>query len=118
MNISFGLTVEQFKNRSKDVTRRLGWVRLKAGDVLMGCEKCMGLKPGEKINRLGRIRVVSVRRESLNQMEIRPLYGRREAAREGFPDMTGATFVQFFCKANKCTPETIVTRIEFKHLED
>jgi hypothetical protein len=67
-NISFSLTTEQFKARTKTVTRRLGWTFLEPGTVLMGCEKCMGLKPGEKIVRLGRIRVVSVRRERLVRM--------------------------------------------------
>jgi hypothetical protein len=116
-NISFGLTVEQFKDRQKDVTRRLGWANLKAGDVLMGCAKCMGLRPGEKINRLGKIRVVSIYREPLETMTSIPDYGALEVAREGFPEMTPAAFVQFFCKANKCAPKTIVTRIEFEYLD-
>jgi hypothetical protein len=116
-NISFGLTVEQFKDRSKDVTRRLGWKTLRAGDELMGCEKCMGLKPGEKLKRLGKIRVISAYREPLETMTSIPDYGALEVAREGFPKMTPTAFVQFFCKANKCTPETIINRIEFEYLD-
>ncbi len=46
-NISFSLTERQFMDKSKTVTRRLGWKFLKPGDRLMGCRKCMGLKPGD-----------------------------------------------------------------------
>jgi capsid protein len=49
-NISFSMTESQFLDGSKDVTRRLGWLTLQAGDHLMACRKCQGLKPGEKIN--------------------------------------------------------------------
>lgn len=54
-NISFSLTEEQFLDDSKSVTRRLGCAFLKPGDRLMACRKCMGLKMGEKIVRLGEI---------------------------------------------------------------
>ena len=43
-------------------------------------------------------------------------YGRDEAIREGFPDMTGGQFVEMFCKHMAATPQTIVTRIEFRHV--
>ena len=42
------LTKEQILARTKTVTRRLGWWFLKPGDVVWACEKCMGLKKGEK----------------------------------------------------------------------
>ena len=45
-NMSFALTTEQFKARTKTVTRRFGWWFLKPGDVVRGVEKAMGLKPG------------------------------------------------------------------------
>jgi hypothetical protein len=48
-NISFALTTAQFLDGSKDVTRRIGWKNLNAGDVLCAVKKGMGLKPGEKI---------------------------------------------------------------------
>lgn len=116
-NISFSLTTEQFKARTKTVTRRLGWLFLIEGDELMACEKCMGLKKGEQIVRLGRIRVVSVQRNALWRLKAYRAYGTAEAEREGFPDLTGAMFVALFCKHMKCTPETIVTRIEFEYLD-
>lgn len=110
-NISFQLTTRQFRDRTKTVTRRLGWLRLKAGELLMGCEKCMGRKPGEPLVRLGTIRVLDVRRERLDAITA------EDVAREGFPEMTPAEFVLFFCKSHKgCTPETEVTRIEFEYL--
>lgn len=116
-NISFSLTEEQFLNGTKDVTRRLGWLNLKAGDRLMACRKCMGLKPGESIVRLGEIEVVSVRREPLNRMSADAAYGRAEAIREGFPQMTGGQFVEMFCEHMKATPATVVTRIEFRRIK-
>ena len=115
-NISFSLTEPQFMDKSKDVTRRLNWKQLKPGDRLMGCRKCMGLKPGESIFRLGEIEVVSVRQEPLNRMTADAAYGHAESIREGFPEMTGGQFVEMFCKHMAATPQTIVTRIEFRHV--
>lgn len=116
-NISFALTTEQFKARTKTVTRRLGWAKLGPGDVLMGCVKCMGLKPGQKIERLGKIRVVAVRREFLSDMLADSAYGRRECQREGFPRMRADEFIEMFCRSHSgCTPETVVTRIEYEYL--
>lgn len=117
-NISFALTTPQFKARTKTVTRRMGWLNLKAGDQLMGVEKGMGLKPGEAIKRLGAIRVTSVRREPLNTMVINQVYGADECEWEGFPDLTPSQFVDFFCASHKgCEPHSVVTRIEFEYME-
>lgn len=116
-NISFALTTEQFRYRTKTVTRRLGWKTLKAGDVLCACVKCMGLKPGEQLERLGLIRVTSVRRERLDRMNA-TVYGAREALLEGFPWMPGREFVQMFCSHMKCNHDTEVTRIKFEYLEE
>ena len=114
-NISFALTTEQIRNKTKTVTRRLGWKFLKPGDVLNACVKCMGLKPGEKIERLGQIRVVNVRREELSDMI--EAEDSREAAAEGFPELTNTGFVQMFCEHMKVKPSQIVTRIEFEYDE-
>jgi len=120
-NISFQLTTEQVKNRSKTVTRRLGWKNLKAGELLQACEKCMGLGKGGKINRLAVIRVVSVRREQLKSMLPTKTagsagYGMLEALKEGFPNLGGKGFVAMFCEHMKCKPRTKVTRIEFEYV--
>lgn len=111
-NISFALTTEQFKNKTKTVTRRLGWRGLKIGTILMGCKKCMGLRPGEQIERLGMIRVTGVFREKL--LDVAGWAD--ETAKEGFPEMTPDEFIVMFCKEMKCTPSTEVTRIEFEYL--
>lgn len=115
-NISFFLTTQQIRERTKTVTRRLGWKFAKIGDVLNACVKCQGLKKGEKIDRICQIRITDVRREPLSKMYA-TVYGRDEARKEGFPDMWGCNFVDMFCKNMKCEPETQVTRIEFEYIE-
>lgn len=61
--MSFSLTTPQFLARTKTVTRRLGWARAKVGDIVTAVEKAQGLKAGEKVRRLGTIRLLSVERE-------------------------------------------------------
>ncbi len=112
-NISFALTEPQFLDGSKTVTRRMGWRKLQAGQHLMGVRKAMGLKPGEKIVRLGIIIVTWVNPEPLRRID------RDEVVREGFPNMTPEEFIAFFCRSHKgCTPETEITRISFRHVKD
>jgi len=48
-NMSFFLTTDQIRNKTKTVTRRDGWLFLKPGDIVQACVKCQGLKKGEKI---------------------------------------------------------------------
>jgi hypothetical protein len=116
-NISFSLTTPQFLAGTKDVTRRMGWENLKAGDELCAVEKGQGLKKGEKVKRLGMIRVADVRREPLNRMTKEPDYGKRECAREGFPHDTPTQFVEYFCASHRgCYPNKVITRIEFVKL--
>lgn len=110
-NISFALTTAQFLDGSKSVTRRLGWKTLKPGDVLMACRKCQGLRPGEKIERLGPIRVVKVWREQLY------LITKSDVIREGFPDMSAGEFVDMFCKHMGVQSDAEVTRIEFERID-
>jgi hypothetical protein len=106
--MSFALTERQLVMGHKTVTRRLGWKTLKAGDELLAVDRCMGLKKGQKSRALARIRVVGVCREPVaNATDL-------EARLEGFPHMTGAEFVRFFCGAMKCEPHTLVTRIAFR----
>lgn len=112
-HISFALTTEQFRNRTKTVTRRLGWKNLKPGTELMACEKCQGLKKGEKVKKLGAIRVIAVSRETLVAIEDE---GKSGPVREGFPEMDTWDFIDFFCKHNDCAPWSEVTRIEFEYL--
>lgn len=113
--ISFSMTTPQFLDGSKDVTRRMGWLDAEAGDVLMAVEKAMGLGKGGKVNRLGLIQLVNVRREKLRDLIDRDDgYGFDECRREGFPHYSPPMFVEFFCKGHKgCIPGSTVTRIEF-----
>lgn len=120
-NMSFMLTKQQIRNRTKTVTRRMGWLMLRPGNLLCAVEKGMGLKPGEHIQRLGTIRVVDVRREPLKAMLEDVDYGMAECVKEGFG--THATlrwpseFVPFFCSSHKgCKPDSLVTRIEFEYV--
>ena len=74
----------------------------------------MGLKLGEKVEKLNVIRVVSVRRESLERMLLEPAYGQDECIKEGFSDLTPEQFVSMFLKHNrKMNIRDSVTRIEF-----
>jgi len=109
-NMSFMLTTEQIKNKTKTVTRRIGWWFLKPGDILNACEKCQGLKKGEKVKKICQIGVVSVRTDWLKAIDS------NELKLEGFPSMTVADFIDMFCKHNKCRPGSIVNRIEFMYL--
>lgn len=116
-NISFSMTTAQFIAKTKDVTRRVGWKTLVGGVVLNGCEKCQGLKAGEKVKKLGQIKTTVVRREPLRRMIDEPEYGKIEVVREGFPDLTPEQFVAKFCKGHAgCKPETVITRIEYVYL--
>lgn len=113
-NISFSLTTDQVKRRTKTVTRRIGWRKLRNGQILNACVKCMGLRAGEKIVRLAQIRVVSVSTEPLNFILNR---GRTECAREGFPDLSPQEFVAMFASHMKCQEDTEVTRIAFEYVD-
>lgn len=122
-NISFALTEQQVRDRTKTVTRRIGWKTLKPATVLRGVEKAQGLKKGEHVVPLCTIKVVDVRREPLSRISDSRTaeaqrYGAEECAREGFPRMTPAAFVMFFMKSHPgCHPDTEVTRIEFEYVE-
>lgn len=110
-NISFAITTKQFQNRSKTVTRRMGWKHLKVGDELRGVKKAMGLRKGEKIEVLGTIKIVDVRFEPLNAIT------QHDVILEGFPEMNCSEFIDMFCKSHKgCTPDTVITRIEYKYV--
>lgn len=110
-NMSFMLTTRQMKNRTKTVTRRLGWKFLKVGELVQACVKCQGLSKGERVEKLGVIRIVDVRQQRLAQID------KLDCEREGFPGMHPWHFAEMFCREMFCKPTTIVTRIEFEHVE-
>lgn len=109
-NMSFSMTTDQFRARTKTVTRRFGWWFLKPGDVVCGVEKAMGLKKGEKIKRLGMIRIVSTRTEPLDWIT------NAELDLEGMPDTSPREFVAWLCERYKVLPHKPVNRIEFEYL--
>jgi len=97
--------------RKKTVTRRLGWWFLKPGDQVMAVEKARGLKRGETVRPIGRIRIVKAGAERLKEIDPSDL------AREGFPAMARAEFIREFCRTHRgCKPTTKVNRIEFEFL--
>ena len=118
-NMSFMLTRQQVLDHSKTVTRRMGWKRLLPDCQIQPVAKGMGLKLGEKIERIGLpVLIVCVEFEPLCRMTDDPEYGKAECIKEGFPDLTPSEFIDMFCNSHKgCLPGTEVTRIEFKYLE-
>ena len=109
-NMSFSITTEQVRNKTKTVTRRLGWSNLKVGEELHAVEKCQGLKKGEHVTRICMIRVVSVTKESLDEIT------KVECVKEGFPEMSPVEFVRMFAKHNHCDNDRTINRIEFEYL--
>lgn len=114
-NISFSLTTQQVRERRKTVTRRLGWHHVRPGDLLKPVEQCMGLKRGQRIVAIcAPIRVIGRRLEPLRDLLLP--HNADECAREGFPALTPAQFIEFFCASHRhCTADTVVTRIEFEY---
>lgn len=109
-NMSFSLTTNQFKTQTKTVTRRLGWWFLKNGDLVNGVEKAMGLKKGEKMNKLCMIKIISTRKEPLSAIT------QDDVIKEGFPNWTPDLFVHFLCHKHGIGPDTLVNRIEFEYV--
>lgn len=112
-NMSFMLTTDQIRDRSKTVTRRNGWLFLKVGDKVRAVEKCQGLKKGEKVRPLAMIEIIDIKMEPLDQIT------QRECVKEGFPGMTPGEFIDMYMGANKMRNDhDLVTRIEFKYLKE
>jgi hypothetical protein len=76
----------------------------------MGVEKAMGLKKGEKIKKIGMIRVVSAKAERLR--EITP----EDVVREGFPGWTTGQFIEMLSKYYGASSYSVVNRIEFEYI--
>jgi hypothetical protein len=116
--MSFALTTPQVLNRTKTVTRRVGWTFLTPGTLLQAIEKGQGLKKGEKVRKLAAIRVTDVRREWMS--DFSSYYRRDECAREGFPEMTPEEFNSFFRSTHPDpgADDLRVTRIEFVYVDD
>lgn len=118
--MSVALTEHAVVARQKTVTRRLNWWAdrnyrriVRPGDQLQLCRKVMGRRPGEPLVRLALVEIVDMSRQ---QLRVRNTPD--EAAREGFPDWTWPEFVDFFCTHMGCTPDTPVTRIEWRYVDN
>ncbi len=107
--MSFAATTEQIKNRTKRVTRRMGWKFLKKGDRIEAVEKYRGV-PKSKRKSLGQIIIISVRRERLSKVTY------SDCVKEGFPHFSPYLFMEFFCKMNKCKPGAWVTVVRFRYV--
>ena len=109
--MSFAMTTHQVRAKTKTVTRRFGWRHAKPGDIYQPVEKCMGLKPGEKMVKIGGpIEVVSTRSEPLNAIT------KADCILEGFPDWDPELFIAMMIKHYRCHPLEQINRIEFKYL--
>lgn len=108
--MSVALTTDAVRRRQKTVTRRVGWQMLRPGDQLTLCPKVRGRRRGEPLDRIVTVDVVSVRREPLNAIS------RADVTAEGFPGMTTAGFVDFFCSTHRGVAASAeITRIEWAY---
>jgi hypothetical protein len=121
--MSVAFTEQAVRDRTKTVTRRKGWTFAKPGDRITLCRKVMGRKPGEPLERIAEVEVVSVRREPLTDLYGTVpggpnLYGHKEMEREGFPGLDPVVFVHhYFTEAQGVTERDTVTRIEWRYLD-
>ena len=110
--MSFALTTEQVRNRTKTVTRRLGWKNAKPGWIVQPVVKGQGIPKGGKVEKIGGpIKFISVRREPLSFIED------DDVVREGFPNTPSHAFVEMFCEHNGGVFNQEVMRIEFEYLD-
>lgn len=122
--ISFNLTQPQILDRSKTVTRRLGWTNLKVGERLQGVDRLRS----KDVKKLAVVEVVSVRRERLLDITEDDVTREGFSLREPLAEMKqGRTeesirgrwgFINMFCDHMKVAPDHEVTRIEFRYVDE
>ena len=116
-NMSFKLTTEQVRNRTKTVTRRTGWKNLTPGTILNAVVQAQGLRKGQKVEVICQIRIDSNTPECLQTLIGHPEYGAEECIKEGFPEMTPREFVNLFLRTHRCFSDyDKVNRIAFSYL--
>lgn len=115
--MSFALTTDQIRQRTKTVTRRVGWAFLKPGDLVQAIENGQGLKKGQRVNKLAVIRIERVTGEWMSDFEARP-DALAECVREGFPSLTPREFNTMFRLSHRYPglDDLRVNRIEFSYL--
>ena len=126
--MSVAFTEDAVRERRKTVTRRKGWWVNKAGQriILPGqrltlCRKVMGRKPGEPLERICDVEVVSVIRAALHYVTVPG-----ELTREGFPELEewpgsfqgGQEFIRRYFEPQGLGWNDDVTRIEWRYLDD
>lgn len=124
--MSVAFTEQAVRDRTKTVTRRKGWWTdkngrhlVKVGDRITLCRKVMGRKKGEPLERICDVEVVHVQRHPLSSLlTCDPQEAAEEMACEGFPGMSPAEFIsRYFTDAQGIHPDSLVTRIEWKYLD-
>lgn len=123
--MSVSHTEAAVRDRTKTVTRRLGWRALKPGDHLTLCRKVMGRRPGEPLLRIAEVEVVSVGREWLTDITS------EDVSREGVAPEVYApldehaptcrtcgplAWAEWFARTMRVPLLTNVTRIEWRYL--
>ncbi len=110
---SFRYTWPQMLDRSKTVTRRLGWRWAKPGTLVLPVYQAMGRRAGEPLVHLDwPIEVISSTWEPLQQIT------QADVVAEGFPDLEPAGFVVMFCNHMGGYPGDLVNRFHFRHRTD
>lgn len=128
--MSVAHTEAQVRARTKTVTRRLGWRKLKPGHEITLCPKVMGRRHAcrycikgepfcihcdgtghvtDPLERIVTVRVLSAFREPLD------LITPSDVVAEGFPDWTPEQFVDFYARTFKVPRDQELTRIEFRY---
>ena len=106
------LTTDQVRAQTKTVTRRFGWWFLQPGDLVQPVLKSMGLRKGEKVQRVGPpIRIVSMRAERLCDITA------DDVRREGFPEWSTEQFVVMVATWRGCAVDKLCNRIEFEYTD-
>ena len=108
-NKSFFLTQEQYRNRTKTVTRRQCKRTPEVGERFMGIVKGQGLKKGEKVQKMHASTYTAVDWIFIWQIS------KEDVIKEGFPNWTPLQFINFYCKANRVQPGDVCCRQAFKH---
>lgn len=107
--MSFAATTEQIRNKTKTVTRRMGWKFLKPGDLIEAVAKYRGVRKNDR-KKLATIKVHQVYRERLSHVSF------LDVDREGFRGWSPEEFIDLFCKMNKCNRGAWVTVIWFDYV--
>lgn len=133
--MSVAHTEAQVRDRSKTVTRRLGWRKLRPGHEVTLCPKVMGRRRRcpwcsaseggrtrercarcgwsgyvvDPLDRIVTVIVLSAFREPLD------LITPSDVVAEGFPDWTPEQFIDFYVRTFKVDREQELTRIEWRY---